>query len=350
MRLFRPCAALVALGAAWAAPALAQAPTSLRVAGHFSANTHHIAVERPFYEGLPQTLAMPSLAVSFSPMDQVGVQAADALRLLRSGAFDMMSVTIGNVARDEPFFDGLDLIGVSTTLPELRAAVNAGRESFDQRLQSRFGAKVMTLWPFGQQVFFCNHPVNSMADLRGLKIRSYTPSMSALITSLGGTPVTLQFSEVYPALQRGVVTCGITSPTSAHVANWAEVTTHILPLSLAGGVQGHFMSLATWRRFTPEQQAALTRAFQGMEDQFWELARVNNEVALNCMSGRPECTATPRGNVTIATVTPADEARLREIVPQAVLPAFRDTCNRVWNQCSTTWNQTVGAARGYAIP
>ena len=53
--------------------------------------------------------------------------------------------------------------------------------------------------------------------------------------------------------------------------------------------------------------------------------------------------------MTIATVTPADEARLREIVPQAVLPGFRDTCNRVWNQCSTTWNQTVGAARGYVI-
>lgn len=349
MTFLRPCAALVALSLAWAAPAASQqTPTSIRVAGHFSANAHHIAVERPFYEGLPGVLGV-QMQVSYSPMDQVGVQAADALRLLRSGAFDMMSVTIGNAARDEPFFDGLDLIGVSTTLDELRTAVNAGRESFDQRLQQRFGAKVMTLWPFGPQMFFCNHPVNSMADLRGLKIRSYTPSMSALIQALGGTPVSLQFSEVYPALQRGVATCGITSPSSAHVANWAEVTTHILPLSLAGGVQGHFMSLATWRRFTPAQQEALTRAFKGMEDQFWELARVNNQIALDCMSGKPECQTTPRGTMTIAEITPADRARLREIVSQSILPGFRDTCNRVWNQCSTTWNQTVGAARGYTI-
>ncbi len=349
MNILRHCAAVLALAGAASAPALAQAPTSLRVAGHFSANTHHIAIERPFYEALPGRLGVTA-SVSYSPMDQVGVQAADALRLLRSGAFDIMSVTIGNVARDEPFFDGLDLIGVSTTLPELRQAIDAGRESFDARLQSRFGAKVMTLWPFGPQVFFCNHPVASMADLRGLKIRSYTPSMSALITALGGTPVTLQFSEVYPALQRGVVTCGITSPTSAHVANWAEVTTHILPLSLAGGVQGHFMSLATWRRFSPAQQAALTEAFAAMEAQMWELARVNNDQALACMAGRPDCTDQRRGTATIAAITPADEVRLRTVVTEAVLPGFRDTCNRVWNQCAPTWNTTVGAARGYVIP
>ena len=64
---------------------------------------------------------------------------------------------------------------------------------------------------FGPQYFFCKPAVRSVADLRGLKVRSYTPSMTALLTNLGANPVSLQFSEVYPALQRGVVDCGITS-------------------------------------------------------------------------------------------------------------------------------------------
>ena len=50
--------------------------------------------------------------MNYNPMDVVGVQAADALRLLRSGTFDVMSVQIGMASRDDPFFEGIDLIGV----------------------------------------------------------------------------------------------------------------------------------------------------------------------------------------------------------------------------------------------
>jgi len=245
-----------------AAPAMAQTGPAmpLRVTGHFAANQKHIDIERAFYGGLAAETGI-NLQITYNPMDQVGVQAADALRHLRSGAFDVMSVVIGPVARDEPFFDGIDLIGVSPTVAELRTAVDAARTAFDARLLERFGARAMALWPFGPQYFFCNAPIRSVTDLRGLRVRSYTPSMTALLTHLGASPVSLQFSEVYPALQRGLVQCGITSAVSAHAGNWGEVITHVLPLSLAGGIQGHFMSAQAWRRFNPEQQAALTRAF-----------------------------------------------------------------------------------------
>src|SRR4051812_35064037 len=137
-------------------PALAQqAPVPLRAVGHFSQNTKQIEIEKAFYATLPAQTGV-NFQVTFNPMDQIGLQAADALRHLRTGAFDVMAVLIGQVARDEPFFDGLDLIGVSTNVEDLRKAVEAGREAFDKRLQERFNAKIMALWPFGQQYFFCS--------------------------------------------------------------------------------------------------------------------------------------------------------------------------------------------------
>ena len=146
MRSLRRAAAALALGAATslAVPATAQqSPVPLRVAGHFTANTKQVdGIERPFFAGLARETGI-NLSVTYNPMDQVGVQAADALRHLRSGAFDVMSVLIGQTARDEPFIDSLDLIGVSTTLDETRTAVDAGREALDRRLQERFNAKVL---------------------------------------------------------------------------------------------------------------------------------------------------------------------------------------------------------------
>lgn len=345
--MFRRLALAAGLALA-ALPALAQAPVPLRAVGHFSQNTKQIEIERAFYAALPRQTGI-NFQVTFNPMDQIGLQAADALRHLRTGAFDVMAVLIGQVARDEPFFDGLDLIGVSTNVEDLAKAVTGGREAFDRRLQERFNAKALAIWPFGPQYFFCNAPVRGVADLRGLKVRSYTPSMTALLQHVGAIPVTLQFSEVYPALQRGLVTCGITSAVSAYAGNWGEVITHVLPLSVAGGIQGHFMSLNAWRRFTPEQQAAITRAFQGLEQRMWDFARVSDQQSLDCLAGKAGCEGR-KFAATISAVPADDDARVRDAVSSVVLPTFRDSCNRIWGECAAVWNRTVGAARGYTIP
>jgi TRAP-type C4-dicarboxylate transport system substrate-binding protein len=329
--------------------ALAQNPNSMRVAGNFSSNGKHVdGIERPFFQGLPGALGIP-LSVNYNPMDVVNVQAADALRLLRSGTFDVMSVQIGMASRDDPFFEGIDLIGVSTDMRQLRAAVDAFREAFDRRLQTRFNAKVLTLWPFGPQVFYCNKEIRSVDDIRGLKVRSFTPSMAALIQHLGGTPITLQFSEVYPALQRGVADCGVTSPTSGNTGKWPEVTTHFLPLSVSGSVQGHFMNLDHWRRYTPAMQARLTAEFKKMEDQMWGLADTANGDAINCNVGRDPCVEGTKYNMRMVQVSPEDERKINAAVTAVVLPIWKQTCNRVDPTCTATWNETVGRARGFRI-
>jgi TRAP-type C4-dicarboxylate transport system substrate-binding protein len=338
-------ALLAGAAALVASTALAQTP--LRVAGNFSQNQKHVGIESGFFEALGERSGVP-IAMNYNPMDVVGVQAADAFRMLRSGTFDVMSVQIGMASRDDPFFEGIDLIGVSTDMAALREAVDAYRAAFDARLQERFNAKVLTLWPFGPQVFFCNAPIETLADLKGLRIRSFTPSMSAMIEHFGATPVTLQFSEVYPALQRGVVSCGVTSPTSANTGNWPEVTTHLRPLAVSGSVQGHFINLDAWNRFSPEEQAKLEATFGELEAELWNLAMTANGDAQSCSTGGA-CTEHKPFSMTLVEIGEADQAAIAEVATSVVLPIWRDTCNAVDPNCSTVWNETVGAARGLEI-
>ena len=324
-------------------------PESMRIAGNFSSNTKHVdLIEKPFFLGLPEAIGA-DLQINYNPMDVVNVKAADALRLLRSGTFDVMSVQIGMASRDDPTFEGIDLIGVSTNMDDLRQAVDAYRDAFDQRLQQRFKAKVMTLWPFGPQVFYCSTPIQSAEDFKGLKIRSFTPSMAALIEHLGGTPITLQFSEVYPALQRGVADCAVTSPTSGNTGKWPEVTTHFYPLSVSGSVQGHFMNLDYWNSFSPVSQEKLLAAFKTMEDQMWELAKTANTDAINCNVGQEPCTEGTKFNMTLVPVSPAAAQAVKDAVSAVVLPLWKESCSRVNETCVETWNATVGKARGYTI-
>ncbi len=324
-------------------------PTSMRIAGNFSSNSKHVDnIERPFFSNLPKILGAP-MAINYNPMDAVGVQAADALRMLRSGTFDVMSVQIGMASRDDPFFEGIDLIGVSTNMADLRRAVESYRKVFDDRLQKRFNAKVMTLWPFGPQVFYCNKPIKTVDDIKGMKVRSFTPSMAALIQNLGATPVTLQFSEVYPALQRGVADCGVTSPTSGNAGKWPEVTTYFLPLSVSGSVQGHFMNLDYWNKLSPETQKKAEAAFRNMEDQMWQLAETANADAMNCNIGKDPCTQGTKFKMNMVEVSAADAQKIKTAVTAVVLPLWKTSCDKVDPKCSAIWNDTVGKARGYKI-
>lgn len=296
-------------------------------------------------------LSEAGFEVGRSEYQAVGIDLADGLRLLSTGAFDMATIQVGSVAKDDPFLEGVDLIGVSTNMEDLKAVVDAYREVFNARLEEKFGVTAAAIWPFGPQVFLCNAEMASLDDLDGLKVRSFTASMSTLLESLGSTPVTLSFPEVYPALQRGVASCGVTSPTSSNTGKWPEVTTHLYPLSVSGSVQAHMVNLAWLNGLSEEDRAAFDETMAAMEAELWDVAINTNGIAQSCSTGG-EC---PEGGIytsydmTLVPVSDADRARVAEISVSAVLPEWAAKCEASYPGCTQIWNDTVGAARNLTI-
>lgn len=298
-----------------------------------------------------KALGSGGFEVNRSEFQSVGIDLADGLRLLSTGAFDMATIQVGSVAKDDPFLEGIDLIGVSTNMADLKQAVEAYREVFNARLGEKFGVQAAAIWPFGPQIFLCNAEMTSLADLDGLKVRSFTASMSTLLENLGATPVTLSFPEVYPALQRGVASCGVTSPTSSNTGKWPEVTTHLYPLSVSGSVQSHMVNLDWLNGLSDEQRTTFETAMADMEAALWDLAIKTNETAQSCSTGG-EC---PAGDIytsygmTLVPVTAEDQAKVAEIAVSQVLPEWAEKCEASYAGCKAIWNETVGAARGLTL-
>jgi TRAP-type C4-dicarboxylate transport system substrate-binding protein len=338
-------AALVA-----AATTGAQAQTAVR----WLSQTPTVQSQYPFEIGAMERItgAGTGLKAERAEFMALGLNLADALRLVRSGSYDVVSTQVGLASRDDPFLEGIDLIGVSTNMDDLEAAVNAYREIFDKRITERFGAKVLAIWPFGPQVFFCNQAIKSLDDLKTLRVRSFTPSMSKLIEQLGATPVSIPFPGVYPSLQRGVANCGVTSPTSANTGKWPEVTSHLLPLSVSGSIQAHLVNAAWFAKLTPQQQETMTKELRQMEKELWTLARTVNEDATNCSIGKEPCAPKPHGKytMTLVNVAPADLERVRKISQEQVLTEWATRCERAYPKCKEAWNGTIGKARNLTIP
>lgn len=340
---------LVVAGALFASGSanVVAAEVDLRVSGIVSTHKYHTELEREFYESLAEDTGI-DVAVNFNPVDVLGINMQDVLRLTGGGTFDVMEATAGVASRDDPFLGGVDLIGVSPDMETLKDVVEAYREVFNKRLKEKFNVRAMTLWPFGPQVFYCKPEITGLKDFEGLKVRSYTPSMSALIEDLGGIPVTFQFEEVYVALQRGVTDCSITSPTSGNTGKWPEVTNYYFPLAISWSVNAHFMSLATWDKLSPEEQEKLDAAFRGFEEDLWELARNRTQDANSCNIGGP-CEDYNQFDMTLVEPTAEDKELLKKATTNAVLPTWVESCERMKPDCVQVWNETAGEAADIKI-
>lgn len=113
----------------------------------------------------------------------------------------------------------------------------------------------------GWRLITSNRPINSLADMKGLKIRTpESPVWTDTFKALGANPVPVAFNELYSALQQGVVD-GQENPT-AHIKTqrFYEVQDYLC-------ISRHMyldaplcVSEKFWATLTPEQQDACMRA------------------------------------------------------------------------------------------
>jgi TRAP-type C4-dicarboxylate transport system substrate-binding protein len=331
---------------AFSSTAEAQEPLKLRVAGNLLATgLIQQKKEQPFFENLAKTTGLP-LDVDYKPMDVVGIKDAEGLRVLKSGLFDIVTLRIAQVSRDEPFLLGADLVGLNPNYEVARKVVDAYREDFDKRLQERFNGKLLGIWPFGPQVIFCNAPISGLADLKGKKVRVYDQSLAKFIEQIGGVPVSISFGETQQSLQRGVVDCAITGPSSANSAGWPEVTTHFMPLGFQIALNAYAMNLNTWKKLTPEQQGKLTSAFKQLEDDIWTYSKELFDDAVRCNVGKEPCTTVKKFKMTEVPVTETDLKMVQDAVETVSFPAWSEVCNKSFAGCGDLWKKRLGPIAG----
>jgi TRAP-type transport system periplasmic protein len=216
----------------------------------------------------------------------------------------------------------------------------------DERLQKQFGVKLLGIWPFGPQVFFCRKPITKLTDIKGLKVRVYDQNLAKFIESLGGTPVPIAFAETQQSLSLGVVDCAITGPSSANSAGWPEVSTHYLPIGVQIALNGYAVNLSTWNKLKPDQQKKLQAAFDAHVADIWKYSEELFIDASNCNVGKDPCTTGKKFNLVNVPVTAADLDIIRKSVQTVSYPVWAEVCDKSNPSCSATWKKTVGPAIG----
>ncbi len=113
----------------------------------------------------------------------------------------------------------------------------------------------------GFRHFFFKKEVKSLEDLKGLKIRvSSDPVMTGMVSNLGAAATTVAFTELYSALNTGVVD-GAEQPTANYRSNaFQEVAPYLLLDGHTLGALQIIITDAAWAKLSEEQQGWIMEA------------------------------------------------------------------------------------------
>jgi TRAP-type transport system periplasmic protein len=152
----------------------------------------------------------------------------------------------------------------------------------------RYSIRLLSTLTSGYRVLFNGkRPVQTAADLRGLKIRVMAGEADALTwRAFGAIPVPMPYSEVYSALQAGVIDGAENEPVSVQANKFYEAARYFAPTNHLVLPMGLFISEKTLARL-PEQYREVLRA-QARAAAQWQrsLMAQQNAAALTEMQAR----------------------------------------------------------------
>lgn len=334
-------AAMMAVGIGSAATA-ADKPITIRAVGTWGSLTNYQKHEGPFWNDQIAKSSGGSIIGEIKPQTALGLKGFEIMRLVKNGVFDFAFGLPGYVAAENAVFEGGDLSSVTQDIDTQRKVAEAYFPTLEKAFAEIYNAKLMMLYPFPSQTLWCNTPISGLGDLKGKKIRVYSTTLGDFVEGVGGTSVTVPFAEVIPALEKGVVDCGITGTMSAYKAKWYQVSTHAYTLRVGWGLAFGAMNMDKWKRMSPAQQALLTKEVAALTDRMWAETATEDEVAISCITGG-KCDIGEKGAMKLVEPSKADLAARDKIATDVILARWAKRCG---DDCAANWTKTVGAVLG----
>jgi tripartite ATP-independent transporter DctP family solute receptor len=265
----------LALAGAAQVPAFAQGKTTLKVSDVHAAGYPTVVAVENLGKKLEQA-TNGRLSVQMFGSMQLGGEK-EAIEQAQVGALQMARVSVGAIG---PVIDDLNVFNLPflfrNTVHMQKVIDGAiGSELLDKVTANEKAGLVGLCWmDAGARSFYnTKHPIKSIADLKGLKVRVIgNPMFVDMANALGANGVAMGYDQVFSALQTGVIDGAENNPPSFVFDNHYQVaknytlTEHLIVPEIL------VFSRKTWDSLTKDDQALIkksAREAQAEERALW---------------------------------------------------------------------------------
>jgi C4-dicarboxylate-binding protein DctP len=305
-------AAAASFNAAWA-----QAPIVIKFSHVVATDTPKGQAAERFKE-LAEKMTKGRVKVEVYPNSQL-YKDKEEMEALQLGAVQMLAPSLakfGPLGVKE--FEVFDLPYIFPTKQSLYAVTEGPiGKSLMQKLEPK-GITGLAYWDNGFKDMSANKPLHVPADFRGLKMRIQSSKvLDAQMRALGANPQVLAFSEVYQALQTGVVDGTENPPSNMYTQKMHEVQKH---MTLSNhGYLGYavIVNKKFWEGLPADIRASLEQAMRDATTYEKAIAQRDNDLALEAIK--------KAGKTTVYELTPKEQAEWRKVL----LPVHKQMESRI---------------------
>lgn len=212
---------------------------------------------------------------------------------------------------------------------DVLSAVTEGQIGQDllKKLEPK-GIVGLGFWDNGFKVMSGNKPIHAPTDLRGQKLRIQSSKvLDAQMRALGANPQVLAFSEVYQALQTGVVDGTENPPSNLYTQKMHEVQKHVTVTN--HGYLGYavIVNKKFWDGLPADIRSELTSAMKASTKYANAIAQQENDKALDAVI--------KSGKTTVYTLTEKERAEWRK----TLLPVQKEMEGRIGKELIASVNK-----------
>lgn len=253
-------------------------------------------------------------------------KANEIKRAVQGGQAQIGEVLLVNFENENPIYgaDGIPFLAASYAESKKLAA--AQKPVLDKLLGAQ-GMMLLYTVPWPPQGIYVKKEIGSVADMRGLKWRAYSPATAKIAELIGAQPVTIQAAELSQALATGVVesymssgSTGYDSKTYESIKYWYD-TQAWLPKNAVIVNKKAFEALDK-----PTQDAVLKAAAEA-EERGWKISQEKNDWYKKALAEKGMKIMAPPAKLTadlkqVGTVMLADWQKKAGADGQAVIDAY----------------------------
>jgi TRAP-type C4-dicarboxylate transport system substrate-binding protein len=210
---------------------------------------------------------------------------AQIKRAVQAGQVPIGEILISNLANEDPIF-GIDTIPfVATSYPEAKKLWEASRKVTMDRLAKQ-GIVLLYAVPWPPQELYTNKPVNSVADLKGLKFRAYNAATSRLAQLAGMQPVKIELADLPQAMITGGIQAHITSSSGGCDSKAWETTKFVYDTQGWVPKNTVFVNQKAFAGLDKSLQNAMVKAAANAETRGWKMSEEGNKQCLELLASR----------------------------------------------------------------
>jgi TRAP-type C4-dicarboxylate transport system substrate-binding protein len=245
------------------------------------------------------------------------IKHPDILRAVSTGQVPVAEFLLGQFGNEDPVFAADNVPFVAPGYDAAFKFYQAQKPVLEKKLQGR-GMRLLyaVAWP-GQGIY-TKEPLKSVADLKGTKMRTYSPLTARLAELLGASPTVVQVPEIPQMFATGAMHAMVTSSATGTTTKAWEFVKNYYKTNAWNPKNVVVANERAFSRLPKDQQSALVKAAAAAEPRGWDMSKAREKEGDEMLA---------KNGVSVNEPTPQMKAALAKI----------------GEQMAAEWEKTAGA-------